>query len=140
MVLGLEVAVAARAHIGEGIAAPGGLDRHLLDALLDQLGVVDVAGAELAACCAASPDRVACTFDTTSTVPTRYCGALLDGEGDDEALAGRIVLADRRDDAHVGIAVLEIEAAQQIAVGLDAVRIVDVGGLQEAQPVALGRS
>jgi hypothetical protein len=42
--------------------------------------------------------------------------ALVEVEGDDEALLGRIVLADRRDDANVGIAVLEVEAAQQLKV------------------------
>ena len=44
--------------------------------------------------------------------------------------------ADRRHDAHVRIAVLEIEAAQQVAVGLDAVGIVDIVVLEEAQQVA----
>ena len=52
----------------------------------------------------------------------------------------RIVFADRRDDAHVGIAVLEIEAAQQIAVGFHPVGIVDVAGLQEAEPDCSRRS
>ena len=64
----------------------------------------------------------------------------LDGESDDEALLRRVVFAGRRDDLHVGVAVLEIEAPHQIAIGLDAVRIVDVGGLQEAEDSSMLRS
>ena len=41
------------------------------------------------------------------------------------------------DDLHVGVAVLEVEAADQIAVGLDAVGVVNVGGLQKAEKVRL---
>ena len=66
--------------------------------------------------------------------------AFLDGEGDDEALLAGIVLAGRRNDLDVGIAVLEIKPADQVAVGLDTVGIVDVGRLQEAQPIGLCRS
>ena len=61
----------------------------------------------------------------------------LDIEGDNEALQRGIVFAHRRDDAHVRITPVEIEAAQQVAVRFDAVLIIDVGRLQEAQPVAL---
>ena len=64
----------------------------------------------------------------------------LDGEGDDEALPGRVVFAGRGDDLHVGVAVAQVEAADEIAVGFNAVGIVDVGGLQEAEPVRFGRS
>ena len=46
-----------------------------------------------------------------------------------------IELGDRRDDAHVRIAVLQVPAAQQVAVGLDAVRIVQIVVLEEAQDV-----
>ena len=63
--------------------------------------------------------------------------ALVDREGDEEAASCRIVFADRRDDADVDEAVLQVEAAQQVAVGLDAVRIVDVVGLQEGQQAGL---
>jgi len=63
-------------------------------------------------------------------------GALVDREDDVKPFLARIVFADCRDDAHVRVAVLEIETAQQIAVGFNAVGIVDVGGLQEAEPVA----
>ena len=74
------------------------------------------------------------TFDIDIHRADAILRALVDREGDDEAFLRRIVFADRRNDAHVGITVLEIEPAQQIAVGLDAVGVVDVGGLQEAEP------
>src|ERR1700683_1271029 len=61
--------------------------------------------------------------------------SLLDGEGNDEALAGRIVFAGRRNNLNVGVAVFQIEASNQIAVSLDTVGIVDVRGLEKAQPI-----
>ena len=63
----------------------------------------------------------------------------LDGEGDDKALSARIVDAGGRYDLHVGITVLEVEAANQVAIGLDPVGIVDVGAAQEAQKVGFAR-
>ena len=45
--------------------------------------------------------------------------------------------ADGRHDAHVGVAALEIELAQQIAIRLDTVRIVEVVASDPAQPVGL---
>ena len=49
----------------------------------------------------------------------------------------RIVFAGRGDDAHVDEAVFEIMPPQQVAIDLDAVGIVDVVRLEEAQPVGL---
>ncbi len=60
---------------------------------------------------------------------------LFDREGDDEAFLRGIVDAGRRYDLNVGKAVLEVETPDQIAVGLDAIGIVDVGRLQEAQEI-----
>ena len=65
--------------------------------------------------------------------------AFLDLEGDDEALLLGIVFGQRGDHLHVGKAVLEIEAANQVAVGLDAVGIVDVVAAEEAQQVRFAR-
>ena len=65
-------------------------------------------------------------------------GAFLDREGDDEALDRGIVFAGRRDNLHVGIAVSQVETPDQVAVGLDAVGVVDVGGLQKAQEIGGG--
>ena len=59
----------------------------------------------------------------------------LDRESDDETLFRRVVLAGRRNDLNVGIAVAEIEPPDQIAVGLDAIGIVHVGRLQEAEDI-----
>ena len=133
----LKVAVAARTHTREGVAVLGRLDRHRLDAPLDQIGVVDTARAELEAAaqrCRIDRAHVRHHVEGADVI----LAALIDGEGDEEALLVRVVFADRRDDAHVRIAVFEIEAAQQVAIGFHPVRIVDVGGLQEAEPIALG--
>ena len=61
--------------------------------------------------------------------------AFLDFEGNEEALLVRIVFSQRGHHLHIGKAVLEIEAANQVAIGLDPVRIVDVGAAEEAQQV-----
>ncbi len=50
-----------------------------------------------------------------------------------------IILGQRGHDLHVGVAVLEIEAADQVAVGLDPIGIVDVGAAEEAQEVGFAR-
>ena len=61
--------------------------------------------------------------------------ALLDLEGHQEALALRIVFRQRGHHLHIGEAVLQIEAANQIAIGFDPVRIIDVAAAEEAQQV-----
>ena len=132
----LRVAVAARLHGGERIAVLGDLDREVLDRFLHRFAVVDGAGARAQHRTQRPPvdsANVGLHVDDAEMV----LRAFLDGEGDDEALFGRIVFAGRRDDLHVGEAVLEVEAANQIAVGLDAVGVVDVGGLQKAEKVRL---
>ena len=65
--------------------------------------------------------------------------AFLDLEGHQEALAFRVVFGQRRHHLHVGIAVLEIKAANQIPIGLDPVRIIDVGAAEEAQEIRFAR-
>ncbi len=65
--------------------------------------------------------------------------AFVHGEGDDEAFPRRIIRAGCGDDLGVGKAVLEVEGAQQVAVGFDPVGVVDIGGLEESQPAGLGR-
>src|SRR4029450_20870 len=62
--------------------------------------------------------------------------ALLDREGDHETVPGGIEFRDRGDDAHVDETVLEVEPAQQLAISLDPVRIVDIAGLQEREKPA----
>ena len=61
--------------------------------------------------------------------------ALLDLEGNQEALALRIVFGQRGHHLNVGEAVLQVKAANQVAVGFDAVRIVDVAAAEEAQQI-----
>ena len=74
-------------------------------------------------------------FDWMSIERDAILLAFLDPEGDQEAAALGIVFGQRGNHLHVGIAVLQVVAANQIAVGLDAVRIVDVGGAEEAQDI-----
>ena len=106
------------------------------DAFFDEIRIVDAAGLSLSLA-RKDAGSIACMLDTISTLPNAILRALIDRERDDEALLRRIVFADRRNHAHVGIAVLQIEPAKQISIGFDAVGIVDVGRLQEAEKVAL---
>ena len=132
--MGVEIAIAARTHDREGIAAPRGLDLHFLDGLLQRLGVVeraDVDAREAAQRIAVEGGDVGLEFNRTDAVLL----AFLDLEGDQEALLLRIVFGQRGDHLHVGIAVLQVEAADQVAIGFDPVRIVDVAGREEAQQV-----
>jgi hypothetical protein len=110
----------------------GGFDGHALDRLLDRLGVVDFAGIGAQA----RPqqrrvDGAHIRHDVDRPDPVLL--AFLDHERDRESPARRIVLADRRNDAHVDEAVLEIEAPHELAIRLQSVRVVDVGRLQERQ-------
>ena len=133
-----EITIAARAHLREGIAALGELNREVLDRFLDQFGIVNFAG--LRAHVALNGGRV-----YVAQVGNDVDGAgavllaLVEGDGDHES-ARRLVDFDiRRDDAEVGIAVFEIEAPQELLVGADAIRVVDVRALDPAQPVAFRR-
>ncbi len=78
-------------------------------------------------------------LDWKSTDADAVLLAFLDLEGDEEALLLRIVFGQRGHHLHVGEAVLQIEAANQIAIGLDPVRIVDVGAAEEAQQIRFAR-
>ena len=130
----LRVAVAARADRGEWIAVLGDFDGDVLHRFLDRVAVIDVA--RVHAQHRPQRQRIDCAdvglnLDRAETIER----AFLDGKRDDEALDRRIVFADCGDDLHVGIAVGEIEAPDQIAIGFDAIGIVDVGSLQKAQEV-----
>ena len=130
-----EVAVALRAHAREGVAAPRRLDGDVLDRFLERLGVVDRADAHPQVGAQAARIEAA---DIRADVDRAHPILLpfLDLERDDEALALGIIFGQHRDDLNVGIAVLQIEAADQVAVGLDAVGVIDVGRAQERQQVA----
>ena len=63
---------------------------------------------------------------------------LFNGHDDVVALALGIVAHVGADDAEVGIAVLQIKAANELLIGRDLVGIIDVGRLEEGEPVHLG--
>ncbi len=133
----LRVAVAARAHRRKRISVLGDLDSDVFDRLFDRVAVVDVAAMHAQNVLQRyGIDRadIRLNLDIAEVIK----GAFLDREGDDEALDGGIVFAGRRDDLHVGIAVGQVETPDQVAVGLDAVGVVDVGGLQKAQEIGGG--
>src|SRR5262245_22887614 len=132
----LEVAVATPPHLGEGVAALRHFDRDVLHGLFHLIGVVD--GARAHAQASAQRDRIDIAnvghdVDAAEAVEV----ALLDRVGDDEAPLLGIVLRHRGPDADVGVAVLQIEPPEQLAVGLDAVAIVEVVALEEAEDAGL---
>ena len=134
----LEIAVAARTHHRERIAAPRGFDLHFLDGFLQRFGVVeraDVDAREAAQRLRVEGGDAGLEIDGSDAVLL----AFLDLEGDQEALLVGIVFGQRGHDLHVGKAVLEIVAPDQVAVGLDPIRIVDVVAAEEAQQVRFAR-
>ena len=126
------VARRAWAHCREGKALSRGFDGHVLDGLLDRLGIVDVAG--VSPHLHSEQRRIErpdgrLNVDRSDAVLL----ALLDGEVDYETSPIRIVFSDRGDDPHVDVAVLEIKSAQQLAIRFDPVRIVDIARLQKCE-------
>ncbi len=134
-VIGL-IAIVPRLHHDERITVPGGLDRKLFDRPLHRFGIVDVADAgpqprvqdHRIQVAQAGPE-----IDRADPVLV----ALLDGERDREALLTSVILRPCRHHANIGIAVLQIEAAQMIAVRFDAIGIVDIVVQEEAQEIGL---
>src|SRR5262249_31007055 len=134
--VGLKLAVAARAHDGERIAAPGDFDRDVFNGFLHRVGVVNIAGPEpqpRTQCVGVHGRDIGYDVDRSNLVARPF----LDRERNVEASGGRVVFGQRRDDANVGKAVLQIEPAQQIAVGLDTIRIEVVVALDPTQPIGL---
>src|SRR5262249_49536153 len=123
----------AWAYRREGKPLPRGFDGHIFDGLFHRLGIVHVAGigAQL------HPQQPGIVERANRGLHVDRSDAILlalfDGEGDHETPAVRIVFRNRGDDAYVDEAVLEIEPTQQLAIGLDPVRIINVTGLQEGQ-------
>ena len=136
--MGVEIAIAARMHDRKGVTAPRGLDLHFLDRLLQRLGVVNRADIDVREVA----ERISVERRDRRVELNRADAVLLaflDLEGHQEALAFRVVFGQRRHHLHVGIAVLEIKAANQIPIGLDPVRIIDVGAAEEAQEIRFAR-
>src|SRR6185437_7995485 len=132
--MGLEIAVAAGTHHRKRKAAARRLDLHLLDGFLQRFDVIDGSYADAREAAQRADVEIAdarLEVDRADTILL----AFLDLEGDEEASALRIVFRQRRNHLHVREAVLQVEAANQIAIGLDAVWVVDVVAAQEAQQV-----
>src|SRR5262249_9789035 len=128
-------AVRARAHRHEREALPGGLDRHVLNGLFDRLGVEYVAwGHAQAGSHYSGLERAHGRPHVDGPDPELF--ALLDHEPDHEAAHVGVVFDRRRENAHVDIAVLEIEPAQELAVRLDSIGVVHVAALKERQDAA----
>src|SRR5262249_4108200 len=123
----------AWAYRREGKPLPRGFDGHIFDGLFHRLGIVHVAGigAQL------HPQQPGIVERANRGLHVDRSDAILlalfDGEGDHETPTVRIVFRNRGDDAYVDEPVLEIEPTQQLAIGLDPVRIINVAGLQERQ-------
>ena len=69
----------------------------------------------------------------------RILRALLDRDGDDIAALLRVELRVRADDPEIGIAVLQIKAANEFEIRRDLVGIIDVGRLEERHEIHLRR-
>src|SRR5882757_3913992 len=134
----LEIAIATRPHDRKGVTPPRGLDLHFLDRFLQRFGIVeraDIDVREAAERIAVKRGDAGLEIDRRNPVLL----ALLDLEGHEEALLLRIVFRQRGHYLHVGKTVLEVKAANQIAIGLDPVRIVDVAAAKEAQQIGFVR-
>ena len=130
----LEIAIAARAHDRERITATRRFDLHFLDRFFQRFGIVERAYGD--ARIAAHRVRIEgadrrLEIDGSDSILLTF----LDLEGNEEALLLGIILGQRGHHLHIGETVLEIEAANQIAVGLDPIRIIDVAATEEAQQV-----
>src|SRR3979409_1983157 len=110
--MGRQVAVATRTNGGKRITGAGNLGRALSDPLFDCLGVVHVAGADSQSAVKrpwAHHRDARLNIDLAEPVAR----ALVDGESDVETLLLRVVDRYGRNHAHVRVAVLEVEAADQ---------------------------
>src|ERR1700682_1082636 len=130
----LEIAIATRTHDRKGVPPPRGLDLHFLDGFLQRFGIVERADKDVReAAQRIAVERGDAGLEIDRRNPVLL--ALLNLEGHEEALLLRIVFRQRGLPLHVGKAVFQVEAANQIAIGLAPVRIVDVAAAKEAQQV-----
>ena len=136
-VLRVLVAPDVGADVDEGIAQRADRIGHRRHGLLDLVGVVPVALAHRQVALQGigiEPLEARRDLDLAELVAL----ALVDREGDEEAVAVGRQLGHRRDDAEVGVAFGQVELAQQLAVEIQAVGIEAVVRRQEAPPGALG--
>lgn len=128
----LEVAVAARRHLREGVARIGRPLGKGDDGILHVLGAVDVALARLDH----RLQGVAVDLGNGAVdadVAERIARALVHREGDGVLVGRRVEVGGGRDDLEIGIAVVEVEAAQKFLVGLKLLLVVDVVAHDERQ-------
>ena len=130
------VAVDVRLDLDEGVAAIAERVGQHRDRLLDRFGIVPVAGLDRQKR-QHRLGRQVLQLDVDVDLAEAVALALLDREGDDEAVAVRGQLGDRRDDPEIGVALGQVELAQQLAVVGQPVGVVGVVGRQEAVPAAL---
>src|SRR5205823_2017183 len=130
------IPVAARTHLGKGVTALRHLDRHVLAGLLHRLDVVDRAGLGLEHRAQAHGIEITHVGENVDAAEMGEV-AFLDDEGDDEPLPRRVILRNGGNDLDVGEALAQIKAAQQVAIRLDAIGIVDVVALEKAEDPAL---
>ena len=128
----------ARAHASKRVSRLSNCQRQLFGRLIDQRRVVDVAlvGQKLAAVGIARHLGKR-TVDRDGAEIVKL--ALFDSEGDDETGAIRIKLGLARSHRRVGVTVLEVVLAHQLAVERHAVGIVDAGAFDEVEPACLRR-
>ena len=126
-------------HDGKRIAARCQLKSYGLDGLLDLAGIERVAlerghvAHKIVAVDLGDRGR-------HGDVAERVVVAFFYRERQIEALAATVEVSRRRDDLRIGIAVLHVELAQQLAIEIEPVGIVDVGRLEPGQPALLGRA
>ena len=136
--LGGGVAVAARTNLREGVAAAGERLGQRLDRLFDGVAIIDLTGRQTDQRHERSAGHVG------QTRLHRHIGhavlrPFVHGDVDDIAALRRVEMRLVAHDLEVGIAVLQVVAADQFEVGGNAVGIVDVGILEERQEVHFRR-
>src|SRR6266436_5736893 len=132
--MSLEITIAARAHDRKGITPSRRLDLHFLDGLLQGFSVVERADIDARE----APKRIGVQGSNAGLKlnrPDPILLAFLDLEGHQKTPALRIVFRQRGHHLNVGETVLEIVAANQVAIGFDPVRIVDVSAAEETQEI-----
>ena len=130
------VAVNLRFDLDKGVTAIAECVGEHRDRVLELLSVVPIAGLHGQQ----RQHRLARQIfqpDTDVHLAEPVALALLDREGDHKAIAVRGQFGHRRDDPEIGVALGQIEFAQQLTVVGEPIRVVGIGGRQKAVPPAL---
>src|SRR5262249_28642815 len=133
------VAIEAWANLCEGVTLLRCGDGERFGGILDPLTVIDTAGpGHHGATQRTRVERGQGGFDVD--VAKSILRTFVDRVSDEKAAAIAIEVGGGRQNPDIGIAVLEIELAQQLAIQIETVRVVDVGALEEAQDIGLRRA